>query len=127
MQTTKEVNPHLHSVPCVNMWSGTFLFLISSSYATCDMLVHPYATSPRNAKWSGSHHYVKMLHFVLFHNVTCYIDSIVSRIHVNTTKFPNIMRTLVATCVIAQSLECTQMGPTSYKSSFKIIQVCALQ
>ena len=38
--------------------------------------------------------------FVLFHSVTCYTNSIVSRIHVNTTKLRNIMCTLVATGVI---------------------------
>jgi hypothetical protein len=27
MQTTKEVNPHPHITPCVNMWSVTFLYL----------------------------------------------------------------------------------------------------
>ena len=41
--------------------------------------------------------------FVLFHNVTCYTDSIVSRIHVNTTKLHNITYTLVATGVLLQS------------------------
>ena len=45
---------------------------------------------------------------VLFHNVTCYTNSIASQIHVNTTKLRNFMCTLVATCVILQSLECTQ-------------------
>ena len=44
--------------------------------------------------------------FVLFHDVTCYTNSIVSLIHVNTTKLHNIMCTLVATCVILRSLEC---------------------
>jgi hypothetical protein len=44
--------------------------------------------------------------FVLFHNVICYTNSIVSCIHVHTTKLRNIMCTLVATCVILQSLEC---------------------
>ena len=44
--------------------------------------------------------------FVLFHNVTCYTTSIVSRIHVNTTKLHNITCTLVATGVILRSLEC---------------------
>ena len=44
--------------------------------------------------------------FVLFHNVTCYTNSIVSLIHVNTTKFRNIMCTFIATCVILRSLEC---------------------
>ena len=42
--------------------------------------------------------------FVLFHSVTCYINSIVSRIYVNTKKLCNITCTLVATCVILQSL-----------------------
>ena len=43
--------------------------------------------------------------FVLFHNVTCYTNPIVSRIHVNTTKLRNITCTLVATCVIIRSLK----------------------
>ena len=41
--------------------------------------------------------------FVLFHNDPY---SIVSRIHVNTTKLRNIMCALVATCVILRTLEC---------------------
>ena len=44
--------------------------------------------------------------FVSFHNVTCYTNSIVSCIHVNTTKLRNIKCTLVATSAILQSLEC---------------------
>ena len=44
--------------------------------------------------------------FVLFHNITCYTNSIVSCVHVNTTKRRNITCTLVATGVIPQSLEC---------------------
>ena len=44
--------------------------------------------------------------FVLFHNVSCYNNSIVSRIHANTTKLCNTTCTFVATCVILQSLEC---------------------
>ena len=43
--------------------------------------------------------------FVLFHNVTCCTNTIVPRIHVNTTKLHNLMRTLVATSVILWSLE----------------------
>ena len=72
------------------------------------MLVHAYATSPMKAKWSGPHHTIKMLHFVLFHNITCYTNnSIISHIHVNTTKLHNITCTLVATGVILRSVECT--------------------
>ena len=37
--------------------------------------------------------------YVLFHNATCYINSLLSRMHVNTTKFLNITCTLVATSV----------------------------
>ena len=42
--------------------------------------------------------------FVLFHNVTCYTNSIVSHIHVNTTKLCNITCTFIATGVILRSL-----------------------
>ena len=43
--------------------------------------------------------------FVLFYNVTCYNNFIVSHIHVNTTKVGNITCTLVATRVILRSLK----------------------
>ena len=111
MQTIEEVNPHPRIVSCVNMQSVTFLFLFyfSSSYVTGWMWVHAYATSPGKAKWSGPHHTTKMLHFVLFHNVTCDIDSIVSRVHVNTTNLCNITCTLVAKGVILWSLGCMQL------------------
>jgi hypothetical protein len=42
--------------------------------------------------------------FVLFHNVTCYTNSIASRIHVNTTKLRSITCNLVAIGVILRSL-----------------------
>jgi hypothetical protein len=40
-------------------------------------------------------------------SVTCYTNSIVSHIHVNTTKLHNITCTLVATGVILRSLDCS--------------------
>ena len=43
--------------------------------------------------------------FVFFHSVTCYTNSTISRIHVNTAKLHNITCTLVATAVILQRLE----------------------
>ena len=70
------------------------------------MLVHAYVTSPGKAKWSGPHRTIQMLHFVLSHSATCYTDSIVSCIHVNTTELCNITCTLVATNVILWCLEC---------------------
>ena len=47
--------------------------------------------------------------FVFFHNVRCYINSIISCIHVNTTKLRNITCTWVATGVILGSLECNPL------------------
>jgi hypothetical protein len=73
------------------------------------MLVHAYATLPGKAKRSAPHHTIKMLHFVLFLSVTCYTSSIVSCIHVNTTKLYNITCTLVATGVILWSLGCSSV------------------
>ena len=105
MQTNQEVNPHPRIVSCVNMWSVFFFFF----FLCCHLLnvgACIYATSPGKAKWSGPHRIIKMLHFVLFHSVTFYTKSIVSHIHVNTTKIRNITCTLVATSVILRSLEC---------------------
>jgi hypothetical protein len=54
--------------------------------------------------------------FVLFHNITCYTNSIVSRIHVNTTELRNITHTLVAIGVILRGLECTiKVRPYHYQ------------
>jgi hypothetical protein len=47
-----------------------------------------------------------MLHFVLFHNVTCYTNSLLSCIHVNTIELHNITCTLVTTNVTLWSLDC---------------------
>ena len=93
----------------------------SSSDAICWMLVHAYATSPRLAKWSGPHQRRWDGNESEFHNVTCYTNSIVSHIHVNTTKLRNITCTLVATSVIIQSLECKSLAilPFKYRHSIK--------
>ena len=58
----------------------------SSSYASCWMLVHAYATLSRKAKWSGPNQLRGEENEFEFHNVTCYTSSIVSFIHVSTTK-----------------------------------------
>jgi hypothetical protein len=44
--------------------------------------------------------------FVLFHDVTCYTNSLVSRIPFNATKLYSITCTLVATGMIIRSLAC---------------------
>ena len=51
-------------------------------------------------------HYCKV-DFVLFHNVTCYTNSLLSHIHVNIANLLNIVCTLVAIAVILGRLECT--------------------
>ena len=74
--------------------------LSSSSYdVTCWMLVHAYATSSGKAKWSGPHRRRREDNECKFQSVTCYTNSIISRIHVNTTNLYNITCTLVATGV----------------------------
>jgi hypothetical protein len=117
MQTTKEVNPHLRIASCVNMWSVTFLFLffffLYMPFVECWCMCPPH----RPRRPSGVDHTsvgdkrtnsnCPHISFVLNHSVTCYTNSIVSHIHVNTTKLRNITCTLVATCVILRSLECT--------------------
>ena len=45
--------------------------------------------------------------FVLFHNVTCYTNFIISRIHATTTKLRNTTHTVVARGVILRNIECT--------------------
>ena len=103
MQTTKEVHPHPCIVPCVNIWSFFFFFFFCHLLNIGACICHIAG----KAKWSGPHHTnIKMSHFVLFHSVTCYTKSIVSHIHVNTTKLRNITCTSVATGVILRSVEC---------------------
>ena len=53
------------------------------------------------------HRYYSREDFVLFHNVKCYIDSLLARIHVNIDDLLTITCTLVATSVILGRLECT--------------------
>ena len=117
MQSTKEVNPHPHIAPCVKMWSFTFLFLILllllMPLVECWCMRPPHCpgrpsgvdhTSIGEGRKNSNCPHIS---FVLFHNVTCYSNTIESRIYVNTTKPRNITCTLVATCVILRSLECS--------------------
>jgi hypothetical protein len=84
MQTIKEVNPHPHIAPCVNMWNVNLLLLLLP-------LVECWCLRPPHRPWRPSevdHTSVSdgrmnsncpHISFVLFHKVTCYTNSLVSR------------------------------------------------
>ena len=100
MQTTKHVGCHL-----LMLMLMLILFLMPLVECWCMHMPH-FPGRP-----SGVDHTTpfKMWHFVLFHSVTCYTNSLVSHIHVNNIKLCNITSTLVATSVTLWSLECTTM------------------
>ena len=98
----------LHHVP-IHGVSPSQSYSSSSppSYVTSWMSVHAYTTLPGKVKWSGPHQWRREENEFNFHSVTCYTNSIISLILVNTTKLRNITCTSVATGVTLQSLECT--------------------
>ena len=104
-QRSQLIPSHLCHVSTCGV-SHSYFYSSSSSDAICWMLVHAYATSPGKAKWSGPHRRRWEENEFKLHSVTCYTNSIVLCIHVDTTKLHNVTCTLVATGVIIQSLEC---------------------
>ena len=108
MQTTKEVNPHPRIAPCVNMWSVFFFFFFFCHLLNVGACVR-HIVREGQVEWTTLESNCPHISFVLFHNVTCYTNSIISSIHVNTIKLHNITCTLVATSVIRRSLECIQL------------------
>jgi hypothetical protein len=95
-----------------------------SQYTPHSLLSHslPYITcleinvKHRRIQTTHSHashcHHCNYCHYcnvdvVLFHNVTCYTNPLLSCTRVNTTYLLNIMCTLVATCMILGRLDCS--------------------
>jgi hypothetical protein len=72
----------------------------------------------------NTHHIIKMLHFVLFHSVTCYTNYIVSHIHVDIAKLRNITCTLVATSMILWSLECITWALETHRQLWSSTHDC---
>jgi hypothetical protein len=113
MQTTREVNPHPHITPCQHVECLLLLRLLLMPLVGwwCMHLPHhpgrPCGVDHTSVGDRIPNSNCPYIAFVLCHNATCYTDSTVPCIHVNTTKLCNSMCTLVATNVILQRLECT--------------------
>jgi hypothetical protein len=120
MQTTKEVNPHPDIIPRVDHHYFILipiLVLLLMPLVECwymrgymrppHCLGRPSGVDHTNVCNRRTNSNCPHISFVLFHNVTCYTNFIVLRIHVNTTTLRNLTCTLVATCVILRSLECS--------------------
>ena len=92
MQTTKQVNPHPRIKPRVNMWSVFFFFFLCHLLNVGGCICHITREGSSGADHTTP---LKCCTLCLFHNVTCYTNSIVSRIHVTTTELRNITCTWV--------------------------------
>ena len=112
MQASKENNPYPRITPCVNKWSVFFLILILILFimplVECWCMHMPHCPGrPSGVGHTNEDERSMNSNFIVSHAT---LISIVSLVHVNTTKCGNITCTLVATCVILRSLECRCRG-----------------
>ena len=106
-QTTQEVNPHPRIAQYVEchllILTLLLLHLLLMPLVECWCMHMPH----RPERPRGVDHTTPLKCCTLCYSTvsSCYTNSIISRIHVNTTKLLNITSTLVAAGVILRSLE----------------------
>ena len=106
----------IHSLICLNPREWMFSVKSHSLLSHAPLIYHGGLTLKSTTREFQPHartHHVVIVHchycnagFMLFHDVICYTNSLLSPTHVNTIKILNIMCTLVATSMMLWSLEC---------------------
>ena len=82
----------------------SLLFVTFPSHIPCVLTLKQ---STKEFKPHAHVHHDVIIDYVFFRTVMCYIDSLLTCIHINTANLLNIMCTLVATCMKSRRLECT--------------------
>jgi hypothetical protein len=113
--------PLLHSTSlgngCAQLKSPSLLWHVPPIHYGVWHWKNPSKNQTTHSHASHCHHCCYCsVDFMLFHNITCYTNSLLSHIHVNTTNLLNSKCTLVATSMILERLE--------YFMNLKVITLC---